>query len=187
MTDIFEGIEYRERKAVFPDWRNEIQYSEWMSIPKGVDSFVSHTQFRLKPVLGYVVTVDSNERNQHNGYHATIDAALEAMRKASVAHKEVRLSRKEHIPNGPGKQPLQHSPVETIPGNMKWTDVLFSGTDGYFTLKSPARFRIRPDHYFRVVSDKAIHEFDDVTYLINYINGQIRQGNADFKVSKVKY
>lgn len=188
MTNILEGVQFREPNPKFPHWNTTDEYARtetygiWQDVPEGRVQFSAKTQLRSKPTFNYKVTANGKSttfnhkdeamsavaQNIFNGYE-TIIHPIE-----SVYPKIIGADRKLQHRNNTGGT---------------WIDVTI-GTP--FTCTAALTFRIRPDFYHVVDSAESPRimgsvKFHDVDELAKYVDNRIRTEGVDFTVRKVKY
>ena len=186
MTNILEGVQFREPNAKFPHWNRTDEYARtetygiWQDVPAGRVEFSAKTQFRSKPVLSFRVTTQGSTTT-----HQDKDAAMSFV--AQSIHNGYDVS----IVCMPSPTPTIIGPdrkLQCTDQKGAWHFVTISST---FTLDTNSTFRIRPDFYHTVDTHdpliKGTVSFHDIEELAKYVDKRIRTDGVDFTVRKVKY
>lgn len=184
MANILDGIEFRMLKAQLPGWRTEENYGEWTACGAG-DYFPSGTEFRVAPVIKYVVT---------DSFDKTVLASEDknkAMAKVSsmLAEGKFAAIRRDELTSPGIAAYLSDQGIQfRLVGSDKWMNPpYFAGT----AVDSPIRFRKRPDNYFsvRVTTGVSMAEltFDDVEELSKYLDRQLRTSENNITITRRSY
>lgn len=187
--NILEGIQFQTTKAVFPTWKQTVSepWTDWLDTDAHITKFRGPLKLRMKPTFEYVVsrrkgldvTVDTfsskEEMSRHISKH--IDDNIDInIRRAETTTKSDIASRK-----------LQYRVTNVT--DSAWKNL--TTVNSTVTYQGAIEFRIRPDHYYQVITNHnvigGIVEFHDIDDLDRYISGRIRTGGLDFSVRKVKY
>lgn len=136
---LLEGVQYRERKHEFPDWKQseDSKYHPWKDIPdngKGM-VFASYTQFRVKPEFTYRV----------NDYgHQSLDDALEAIRNSFDNGSLVGTVEKQELAKVSLSALMEERHIQYSYG-ANWYDYHKAVEKG---LAHRVQFRIRPEYIY---------------------------------------
>lgn len=184
MANVLEGIEYRTLKAQLPSWRAEENYSEWADCGN-ITEFPSGTEFRMKPIIEYVLT-DSFDKKVLTSRDKT-----EAMAKVSsmLAEDKFVAIRKEHRATVGIATHLSDNLIQfRLIGSDKWLNPPHFGGKA---VGSAIRFRKRPDTYLDVSIKAGIAQsnltFDDVDELSKYLDRQLRTSDNNFVIQRRAY
>jgi|SRR5438045_580723 len=184
MPNVLEGVDYRTLKSQLPSWRVEENYNDWL--PCGsLTEFPSGTEFRVTPVIKYVIT-DSFDK-----YVLSSPNKTEAMAKVSsmLAEDKFVAIRKEEATSPGIATYLSDQVIQfKLIGSDKWLNPPhFGGT----AVGSPIRFRKRPDNYFQVDIKTGIAmstlTFDDVDELTKYLDRQLRTSENNIVITRRNY
>lgn len=185
MTNILEGVQFREPLIKFPHWNPKDPYvlndtyGDWTNVPEGKVSFSKGIQLRCKPSVSYKVTILSSTtiHKDKNAAMSVVAQALESNKTAMISAVEGAL-----LTIGPDRK-LQYKT-----GTSKWQGITIASS---FTVDATYTFRIRPDFYHIVDSTDPISrgslDFHDIEDLAKYVDNRIRTNGMDFRVTKVKY
>lgn len=191
MTNILEGIQYREPMLKFPHWNPRDPYSindtygDWQDIPEGLVTFGDKTQLRAKPTFSYDVSVESSVT--YTTYKSK-DAAMSAIANLIATGERVSIVPSTKIADITNFQSRKLQYYISVP-NAQWIDL--AGLGSVLTLPGKVKFRVRPDYYHVVDSIDPVSRgsvsFHDVDELAKYVDNRIRTNGLDFSVKKVKY
>jgi hypothetical protein len=174
MTDkLLEGIQYRELKTEFPDYKytEEQRYGDWQDVPgngKGM-VFATSTQFRTKP--DYTYRVD-------NYGHQSLDDALEAIRNKFENGSLKATVEKQEIGKVPVGTLLQERHVQYSSG-ANWYDVKEGFKGGIF---HRTQFRVRPEVVYTLqFSDgRKTRTFNNKEEFTNVVRALVDKGDFHF-------
>lgn len=184
MTYVLEGVQFRELKTQLPSWTDAHNYRDWEDCNGRVD-YPTGTEFRVKPVMHYVVT-DSFDK-----VILTTTEKTAAMAKvATVVTSDNFAAVRKEVLTSPGiAQYLSNRGVQfKLTGSERWVNPPHFGG---VAVGSPIRFRLRPDDYFQVDVKTGIAqstlEFDDVDELEKYVSRMLRTSNNSIHVTRRPY
>jgi hypothetical protein len=190
MTNILDGIQYRTLNPALPSWNKKI-YTNWMDA-KELTVFPSGTQFRVKPIVNYLVEsrTDPEVQTTTELRTASKDAAMKKIAQLVEGGKVVRLEKYE-VPTLSIASLLTDRQVQyKLAGQDKWTHPNYFSV-GAMGITSRIEFRIRPDLYWEVTTSNAESNstltFDDVESLHVYVDRQLRTSDFDISIKKVRY
>lgn len=184
MANTLDGVQFRTMKAQLPSWRVEENYNDWADCGN-VTNFPSGTEFRVAPVIKYVVTDSFDKRVLTSG------DKTEAMAKVSsmlAEDKFASIRKEEATTPGIATYLADRSVQFKLTGSDKWLNPPhFGGT----AIGSPIRFRKRPDTYFQVDVKTGIAmstlTFDDVDELDKYVSKQLRTSENNIFITRRSY
>lgn len=185
-TNILESVQYRTNTVSYAnvtpskgwDMFDLFQGGGWEDVPVGKTSFPTNTQFRMKPEMVYKLHEGASYRTFANrsSLMVEINKKLDAGDTVSVSSGE--------------QTSTKHSnPLLQVFDGVKWASVNISGQPAVFAYA--ANFRLRPDHYHKVVTQDSLVkgeiDFHDIDKLAAYVDKRLRTNGLDFSVKKVKY
>jgi hypothetical protein len=184
MANVLDGVQFRTLKAQLPSWRVDENYSDWMDCGDST-TFPSETEFRMAPVIKYVVT-DSFDK-----VILTSGDKTAAMAKVSTMISEDRFAtiRREEAATPGVAQYLSDRGVQfKLKNSDPWmSPAHFAGKNS----DSVIWFRFRPDTYFQVQVKNGISladlTFDDVDELTEYLDRQLRTSENDIHITRRAY
>jgi len=181
---VLNGVQYRTLKAQLPSWKVEENYNEWADCGT-LTEFPSGTEFRVAPVIKYVVTDSFDKKVLTSGDKTEAMAKVSSM----LAEGQFAAIRKEE-PTSPGIAPyLSDQNVQfKLAGSDRWLNPPHFGG---ISVGSPIRFRKRPDTYFDVSMKSGIAQsnltFDDVDELSKYLDRQLRTSDNNIVITRRAY
>lgn len=184
MANVLEGVEYRTLKAQLPSWRAEENYNEWAACGT-LTEFPSDTEFRVKPVIKYVVTDSFDKKVLTSGDKTEAMAKVSSM----LAEDNFAAIRRDKLASPGIATFLADRGVQfKLSGSDKWLNPPhFSGK----AVGSPIRFRLRPDTFFDVSIKVGISQanltFDDVDELSKYLDRQLRTSDNNIVITRRAY
>lgn len=184
MANVLDGVEFRTLKAQLPSWRNEENYNDWTDCAATTE-FPSGTEFRVAPVIKYVVTDSFDKRVLTSGDKTEAMAKVSSM----LAEDKFAAIRKDALPSPGIATYLSDNNIQfKLVGSEKWLNAPhFGGQAG----GSPIRFRKRPDTYFQVYVKTGIAmstlTFDDVDELDKYVSKQLRTSENNITITRRPY
>lgn len=182
MTYLLEGLQYRASTEHNQSFRDTGK--DWLDIPEKMISFPAHTQFRIKPLTTYQVSVSLNTTT-----HTDIAVVHKVTANLLEQGQSYQVSVFDKTPawtrtNLQFRQPDSASKSE-------WQDATKLLGANPLRMTYATEFRQRPDHYHVVDTlDTVVRGsvvFHDIEELAAYVDKRIRTNGLDFKVSKVKY
>lgn len=194
MANMFDGIQYRELKVNFTSWQDD-NYTAWQDCGD-LTNFATGTQFRVKPVFDYEVTITTNDSLAVKTDIRTTSKDKAMSRVATLVEegKRVRIDKKERATAGVSTLLSERGAQFKVLGSNKWVHPNYLSTAGQ---GSPIQFRLRPDTYFEVLvaspaspmsaQISSTLTFDDVEDVVNYISRQLRTSENNFSIKKRAY
>lgn len=180
MTNILEGLQYREKNTEFPTWNKE-SYGEWQDAD-GSSTYVTDTQFRVKPVHHY--TVSSGEKV------LTTQSKTEAMNwTAQFIEDNEKLILSRYTLAASIYEFMSSKNIQfKLNSTNTWRNSSHFNSSGH---NSMTTFRIRPDFYWEVTistgTTSSVLTFDEIDDVDTYISRQLRTSDFDIKVTNKKY
>lgn len=183
MANLLDGLQYRELKAQLPSWRHDENYTEWLDCGNS-NVFPSHTEFRVKPKLFYVVSFNGKLDTE------TEDKTKAMSRVAKLIEDGFTVSVSKEDATVPGvSQWLTDNDIQfKLAGSEKWLSGMYLPG---VAVSAAIKFRKRPDTYYQVDVKNGIAQsiltFDDVDELSKYLDQKLRTSENNFVITRRPY
>lgn len=184
MANVLDGVQYRTLKAQLPSWRVEENYNEWDNCGN-LTEFPSGTEFRVAPVIKYVVTDSFDKKVLTSGDKTEAMAKVASM----LAEGTFAAIRKDALTSPGIATYLSDNSIQfKLVGSEKWLNAPHFGGK---SVGSPIRFRKRPDIFWDVSVKTGIAQsnltFDDVDDLDKYVSRQLRTSDNNIVITRRAY
>lgn len=182
MTNILEGIQFRELNPQLPSW-NRNAYTEWKDT-NGETTFVTGTQFRIKPSFVYHVKADGNATLTN----ASKTVAMSDVSKLIDQGFTVTVQKLEESTTTVAGLLAKKNIQFKLTDSTEWRSATYLRDSGY---EKYIQFRIRPDAYWEVSVGNGIAQsiitFDEVDVLDKYVSRQLRTSENNIFITRRSY